>query len=230
MTKPTRILTPKERELVKAVYGETVCSYNIKIQQGFRTFIVLNGTPAYTMENVIKFHNDYYLCEYAKFDRGREPLHSEYVECSIEKKYDKCDICRFKDTQYTFIHEVAHVWQHQNKVYVSVPVKGAFAGFVGEIRREGDARYRYELTDKKASLVHYGIEQQASIVADYFYFRRYGYSAFVKRCNRIEEGKKGNLYCKNLDKYDEPSLRAAYEKVLSAKGLPIGPWPKECTI
>lgn len=52
------------------------------------------------------------------------------------------------------IHELVHVWQHQTGV--NVLLRGIF-----------ERRYRYAL-DRERSLAAYGIEQQASIVEDYF--------------------------------------------------------------
>jgi len=62
----------------------------------------------------------------------------------------------------TFIHELTHVWQHQNGVNVTAR---------GIVQRN----YEYLPLDTKKSLEDYGIEQQGSIVEHYFYLIN-GYS------------------------------------------------------
>ena len=62
-------------------------------------------------------------------------------------------------TQAHFIHEMAHVWQHQQGVNL-------------KLRRLPFARYRYlPLTPGKA-FHRYGIEQQAEIIREYWLLRR----------------------------------------------------------
>jgi hypothetical protein len=67
----------------------------------------------------------------------------------------------------TFIHEVTHVWQYQHfgSTYIS---RSLFAN-LGGIFTEGDrgAAYRYSI-ERGRSFFEYTVEQQASIVEDYF--------------------------------------------------------------
>lgn len=71
-------------------------------------------------------------------------------------------------SKHFFIHEMTHVWQYQNgqavltragtsQVFIELPSKIGL----------GDGAYPYEL-DVRKDLLSYGIEQQASIVADYW--------------------------------------------------------------
>ncbi|MBW7982182.1 type IV secretion protein Rhs [Enterobacillus tribolii] len=70
-----------------------------------------------------------------------------------------------KEDQHTFIHEMAHVWQHQKGIWVRT--RGLFSGLVS---------YYYKL--EKTRLNDYGMEQQASIIADYWYLKTYGVNVF----------------------------------------------------
>lgn len=58
--------------------------------------------------------------------------------------------------KHTFIHELAHVWQHQRGMWVRT--RGFFSWA---------ANYTYEL-DKNRTLKDYSLEQQAQIIADYW--------------------------------------------------------------
>ena len=74
--------------------------------------------------------------------------------------YASCDI----DRRAFFIHEMAHVWQHQNRVLrvrtsaVRLMIRHGF--------RYAHA-YRYTLT-RDRDLLDYNLEQQASIIEDYY--------------------------------------------------------------
>lgn len=64
--------------------------------------------------------------------------------------------------QHLFLHEMMHVWQHQRGMWVRM--RGAFSWAVD---------YTYSLD--KAKLFDYGLEQQASIVSDYWLLKHYGF-------------------------------------------------------
>ncbi|MGB5722813.1 MAG: vgr related protein, partial [Parasphingorhabdus sp.] len=57
-----------------------------------------------------------------------------------------------------FIHEMVHVWQHQQGVFLP-------------LARHPFCRYDYELRPSKA-FAEFGIEQQAEIVSHYFLLKR----------------------------------------------------------
>lgn len=63
-----------------------------------------------------------------------------------------------------FIHEMTHVWQYQNKVLNPV---AAAIGLSLKNRFNYGAAYNFSLEDGK-DLTAYGLEQQASIVQEYF--------------------------------------------------------------
>lgn len=66
------------------------------------------------------------------------------------------------EDQHRFIHELCHVWQHQHGQWVRL--RGLFSWA---------AEYTYVLDKKKLS--DYSLEQQASILADYWLLMLYGY-------------------------------------------------------
>ena len=65
--------------------------------------------------------------------------------------------------QHLFMHEMMHVWQHQRGMWVRT------RGMVSFL-----ADYSYSLD--KRHLLEYGLEQQASIVSDYWLLKTYGFS------------------------------------------------------
>lgn len=94
---------------------------------------------------------------------------------------------------HLFLHEMMHVWQHQRGMMVRT--RGAFSWAVD---------YSYVLD--KLQLLDYGLEQQASIVSDYWLLKSYGFEGY------------SNLYC--LTDYDpsEPKddLLKRYEGILGS--------------
>lgn len=74
--------------------------------------------------------------------------------------------------QAFFIHEMTHVWQHQNKI-LAIGVIGS--AILEIIRRLGDydSAYPY-LLDSSKDLTDYNLEQQAAIVEDYFRLTKLG--------------------------------------------------------
>jgi hypothetical protein len=73
------------------------------------------------------------------------------------------------DTKHFFMHEIAHIWQYQMGMWVVA--RGACSLFAG---------YHYALTDDKV-LSDYGMEQQASIIADYYILRDFGYDDWFRK-------------------------------------------------
>ena len=65
--------------------------------------------------------------------------------------------------QHWLMHEMAHVWQYE--LGMSVAIRGTISEFVD---------YDYQLTKNKV-LSDYGMEQQASIIADYWCLKTHGY-------------------------------------------------------
>lgn len=69
------------------------------------------------------------------------------------------------EQQHLFLHEMMHVWQHQRGMWVRM--RGMVSRF---------ADYTYSL-DKK-TLSEYSLEQQATIVSDYWLLKTYGFSSY----------------------------------------------------
>lgn len=64
--------------------------------------------------------------------------------------------------KHRFMHEMMHVWQAQKGMFVRT--RGLFSRF---------ADYSYRLD--KADIFHYSLEQQASLVSDYWLLKYYGF-------------------------------------------------------
>jgi len=71
--------------------------------------------------------------------------------------------------QWLFIHEMVHVWQHQLGVHVRD--RGLISWLVD---------YQYYLKES-LKLSDYGLEQQASLIADYYILKEYGYKKWSER-------------------------------------------------
>lgn len=74
--------------------------------------------------------------------------------------YAICDI----DQRAFFIHEMAHVWQHQNRV---LPVRTSAVRLMIRHRFRYAEAYRYTLAPDR-DLLDYNLEQQATIIEDYY--------------------------------------------------------------
>jgi hypothetical protein len=67
------------------------------------------------------------------------------------------------EKRHRFMHEMMHVWQAQKGMFVRT--RGFFSCF---------ADYSYSLD--KADILHYSLEQQASLVSDYWLLLTYGFT------------------------------------------------------
>ncbi|MNB97108.1 hypothetical protein D3C75_443290 [compost metagenome] len=108
-----------------------------------------------------------------------------------EKYRDDFSLSHGPSFKHLFLHEMMHVWQHQRGMWVRT--RGAFSWV---------ADYTYSLD--KARLLDYGLEQQASIVSDYWLLKNYGFFG------------NSNLYAYRDYNADAPEidLLAIYENVL----------------
>ncbi len=68
--------------------------------------------------------------------------------------------------KHRFMHEMMHVWQAQHGMFVRT--RGLFSRF---------ADYSYSLD--KADIWHYSLEQQASLVSDYWLLQTYGFRNYM---------------------------------------------------
>lgn len=109
--------------------------------------------------------------------------------------------------QSLFIHEMAHVWQYQQKAFnVTMP-------YLQNVFHYTPKAYEYNLSDKK-DLLSYGIEQQAAIIEDYF---------SLQSGNNYADAKTIDLYKKVLGNFlKNPS----YAKQVRFKTLLKRPLPK----
>ncbi|QGX91780.1 type IV secretion protein Rhs [Tatumella sp. TA1] len=104
----------------------------------------------------------------------------------------------FIEDRYVFIHELAHVWQYQHGQWVRM--RGAFSWA---------AEYSYRLD--KVKITDYSLEQQASILADYWLLLVYGtetWSYYQK------PGKMGRY--RGVDTLQDVST--LYQKIVTGKG------------
>lgn len=101
-------------------------------------------------------------------------------------------------TQGHFIHEMTHVWQYQNKV-----LKPIVAAVELNFRHAFNYMAAYDYTlDARKDLLDYNMEQQASIVQDYFITKTAGHPAHRGHCkNACTPDDKINLFEKVLDKF-----------------------------
>lgn len=76
-----------------------------------------------------------------------------------EDDFSKAGVLR----RAVFVHEVMHIWQHQNGMDLVAQGFAEFAKYGGAYEKA----YPYEL-ERGRDLTEYGMEQQASIVEDYF--------------------------------------------------------------
>ena len=84
--------------------------------------------------------------------------------------------------QSVFIHEMTHVWQHQNKV-----CNTAFEAAKETLRHKFNYSKAYlHRLDVKKDLTDYGFEQQAAIVKDFFLLTRHK-SADSYKGRRLEQ-------------------------------------------
>ncbi len=99
--------------------------------------------------------------------------------------------------QGTFLHEMTHVWQYQNKVLNPIATAAKLA-----VKHKFDyaAAYNYVLDDKK-DLLDYNMEQQATIVQDYFVLKDRGTSVWDRCYNPCDDVEKLRLYEKVLEKF-----------------------------
>lgn len=141
-----RTLTIGEVALASSIYGDKINYYRVRInKRSYLPFGLQNKRVAMTPNGEIYFRDELYSEDY-----------------SLEKG----------SAQHLFIHEMGHVMQYQQGMYVKL--RGLFSWAVD---------YQYVL-EKGKKLTSYGMEQQASIMADYFYIKKYGTHAFSEFSGR----------------------------------------------
>ena len=97
-----------------------------------------------------------------------------------------------------FIHEMAHVWQYKNKV-----LHPTIANALLQLKHKFNysAAYPFRL-DAKKDLVNYGVEQQASIIEEYFLIKHEGLTGHAYHCqNNCNDNERLDLYEQVLKKF-----------------------------
>jgi len=122
-----------------------------------------------------------------------------------EKWYrrDFSDITITPEEKHTFIHELGHVWQHQHQHQHQhgqwVRMRGLFSWA---------ADYDYDLN--KDNLLQYSLEQQASIIADYWMLIVYGLQSW----RFIQHPGRGGHY---RGKQNIKTIPDLYKKIVHAR-------------
>jgi hypothetical protein len=166
-----RPLTPGEISLAKTVFGGSIDYAAVRLHdRRILPPVIQKKNQAVAKGNDISFPRDAYSDDFSQ-------------EADAAK-------------QSVFIHELVHVWQHQNKV-LSTPREA-----VKEMLKHKfnySKAYLHSLSAAK-DLTDYGFEQQAAIIQDYFLLSRHGIATSYK--SRRAAG------------LTDPDLKAQYEKVL----------------
>lgn len=187
----SRKLTKGEITLAKTVFGDSIDYGDVRIHNGKFMFWHPKGTGMAPEGNLYMY--GCYSDDYAK-GGAEERAH--------------------------FIHEMAHVWQFQNRILD--PVETAIEL---NLRHPFNylAAYDYKMDGKK-DLLAYNMEQQATIIQDYFLLVRENHWRDSGRCkNREDEATRLAFYEKTLEKFlKNPSYakrdRFPQNPLLSPKG------------
>lgn len=140
-----RTLTAGEGNLARLVYGGSIFYEKVRVHcNSYLPFGLQPSRTAMAPNGEIWFRKELYKADFSMAGAG---------------------------LQHVFIHEMAHVWQHQKGMCVRI--RGLFSWI---------AEYKYRLDDKR--LLHdYPMEQQASIIADYWFLKKYGYDIWLGAIN-----------------------------------------------
>ena len=165
-----RLLTLGETRLAHSVYGNLIFYGSVSIHcDSYLTFVLHLSRVAMTPNGELYFRLELYRSDYSNVP---------------------------PDLQHLFIHEMAHVWQHQKGMWVRT--RGLFSWAV-------DYKYRLD----RARLSDYGMEQQASIIADYHYLKTYGENDFF------------NLKDRELIGVIDKETLSKYKPIILSAGLPV---------
>ena len=98
--------------------------------------------------------------------------------------------------QAVFVHEMTHVWQFENGMDLIAQGLAEFAKYNGAYEKA----YAYTLAASGRDLVDYGMEQQASIVEDYFLVT-VRHRSPQQMQNRVSSSERDQLYAAVLGKF-----------------------------
>ncbi|MEZ0262962.1 MAG: hypothetical protein ACAH80_18300 [Alphaproteobacteria bacterium] len=130
----SRPLTAGEIELAKSVYGSSVDYSQVRVHRKPWLIVGQPETTAMSPDGHMHFPSAIYVDDFSKGDRG------------------------------LFIHEMAHVWQKQNKI--TDPVLEGISLFFGNWGNYGNS-YNHTV-DPKKDLLDYNMEQQGRLIESYF--------------------------------------------------------------
>lgn len=129
--------------------------------------------------------------------------------------------------QSVFIHELVHVWQHQNDV---LDTRLDFIREMISHRFNNQACYRYKLNGDR-DLLDYDFEQQAAIIQDYFLLKNHGIENSYKERHLLDMSldQLTEAYEFTLKKFiKNPGYARMYEEKAYSTGLlRLLPVPKE---
>lgn len=158
-----RKLTPDEIALAKIMYGDSIDYDKVTITSRKAVFLQPDNY-AMTISDTI------------------------YMDNRFSEDYTK----ESAELRTLFIHEMAHVWQHQNKV-LNTLVAASTLMLKHKFNYRGKA-YFYELEAGK-DLAQYGIEEQAEIIEEYFAQKHLGDTSLIHRCtNKCTDAERMALY------------------------------------
>jgi len=156
---------------------------------------VFKGSINYTL---VKVHDEKYAF-FQPDNSGMTPNGEIHVQGIYKADYSVAT----KSLQSFFIHEMTHVWQYQRGILTLGVIGSAILEIIGQAG-DYDAAYPYVL-DTKKDLTDYNLEQQASIVEDYFRITQLGLEAHNARAPYRRTCSPG---------HPSPSDRKLYEAVL----------------
>lgn len=138
-----RDLTAGEIEIAREIYGDSINYDKVKVHDG-KLFFAQPDHSGMTPRGEIYAHGSTYHDDYA----------GEHAEM-----------------QGFFVHEMGHVWQHQNGILNVV-----WSALRAQIRHGFNYSRAYPyLLDADKTLIDYNLEQQASMLEDYFRVVRRGF-------------------------------------------------------
>jgi len=174
-----RTLTEGEIELARSVFGNSIDYSKIKI-----------------------FNRSYMYISW--IDQNHAPNGNIYIP---DKWYQKDDFSKHTNSSELFIHEMVHVWQHQNGLNPRAVAIKYYLTHNFNYMSASD--YQYKIEEGK-TFFDYNQEQQAEIVVNYMRTLR----TFDSLMGQLE--KRGISY-NEASEYQKRSIRAKCEKLAQLK-------------
>ncbi|HDR2628020.1 TPA: type IV secretion protein Rhs [Enterobacter cancerogenus] len=139
--------------------------------------------------NKVWVHRESYLpMNFQPADIGMTPNGEMWFRDKYEEDFSMPKGDRVEQ-QHLFMHEMMHVWQHQRGMWVRT--RGLVSRF---------ADYSYSLD--KNDLLDYSLEQQATIVSDYWLLKTYGFNNYAYLID-YRDYTPAESYFETLKKYEK---------------------------